>query len=1027
MYQRALLCVLIITASLLPAAAQQKEMKKWDPSPHIAPTEPLRPEAQLKKMKVPPGFEIQLVAADPDIRKPINLAFDAAGRLWVTETIEYPYPAKDGQGRDAVKILEDFGPDGRARKITTFADKLNIPIGVLPNTDGKGALIYHIPSIYGMRDTKGLGKADLREILYSGFGSDDTHGMTGEFQQGFDGWIYACHGYRNKSDVKSKNGETSISMTSGNTYRIKADGSRIEHYTHGQVNPFGLTLDPYGNLYSGDCHSRPLTMLIRGALYEHFANKHDGLGFAPHMNTFKEHSTALCGITYYAADQFPQEYFGKLFLGDVIQNRLNMYRLEWTGSTPKAILEDFMTSQDPWFRPVDVKLGPDGCLYVADFYNRVIGHYELPLDHPARDRDKGRIWRIVWRGKSDKSTGTNPQREPQIVVNLLTADVKTLVGMLAHANLSTRLHAADQLVARGGKEAISLLVPLVKDIGETGSITQKVHAMWVLERLGKLDDVVLDRALESAAAHPRVHALRILTDRKSWTDSQRDKIHASLSDKSPFVQRVATEALATHPAAEHVQPLARLWSEVPEEDTHLHHAVRLALRQQLRKSEVWKSISTSFDKVLKKPQPAIIDVCLGVHNAESAEYLQRTMSATPRYYDQSREFTRYIIRHGDKDSLSWAIGFAESAGKTDLVHAGNVLQAALQAGQERGIKLSMEDQASVEHTVKELLSTPTNFKVVQTGAEIAGFAKIAKVQPDVLALVTRPKIPDALRKAAIVALVEIDAKKAIEPLSTMLLNESEIVTMREQIASALASTNNADAHAALVQALQNSPARLQTTIALGMVGSPQGGERLLQAIETGKASPRLLQNENIGFRLLKAKVANVQKRMDRLIKGLPPADQKIAEMISKKRESFVSFKAEAEAGQKVFQKNCGNCHQIAGQGAKIGPQLDGIGARGIERLLEDVLDPNRNVDVAFRTTIVSTKDGKTHSGLVLREEGNVLILADKDGKEVGIDKSLIDERAISPLSPMPSNIAELVSEAEFHHLMAYLLSQRGKK
>src|SRR6267142_134620 len=134
---------------------QPKDKPKWAPNPNIAPTEPLRPEAQVKKFRLPPGFEIQLVAADPDIRKPINIAFDAAGRLWVTETIEYPHPAKPGMERDAVKILEDFGPDGRARKITTFADKLNIPIGVIPTA--KGALVYSIPSIYHMTDSTGAG------------------------------------------------------------------------------------------------------------------------------------------------------------------------------------------------------------------------------------------------------------------------------------------------------------------------------------------------------------------------------------------------------------------------------------------------------------------------------------------------------------------------------------------------------------------------------------------------------------------------------------------------------------------------------------------------------------------------------------------------------------------------------------------------------------------------------------------------------------------------------------------------------
>src|SRR6516225_3591838 len=170
-----LVLVVTLATPTLFVGGQPTGKPKWDPSPHIAPTEPLRPEAQVKKFRLPPGFEIQLVASDPDIRKPLNIAFDSAGRLWLTETIEYPYPAKDGRGRDAVKILEDFGPDGKARKITTFADGLNIPIGVLPLS--KGALVYSIPNIWKLTDTAGNGHADKREVFVGGFGHRDTHGM----------------------------------------------------------------------------------------------------------------------------------------------------------------------------------------------------------------------------------------------------------------------------------------------------------------------------------------------------------------------------------------------------------------------------------------------------------------------------------------------------------------------------------------------------------------------------------------------------------------------------------------------------------------------------------------------------------------------------------------------------------------------------------------------------------------------------------------------------------------------------------
>ena len=180
-----------------------------------------------------------------------------------------------------------------------------------------------------------------------------------------------------------------ITMNSGNTYRMRPDGSHAEYFTHGQVNPFGLAFDPLGNLYSCDCHSRPVYQLLRGAYYPSFGKPDDGLGFGPEMVTHDHGSTGIAGISYYAADQFPEAYRGTVFIGNVVTNRINHDRIEWHGSTPKAIEQpDFVWSEDNWFRPVDIELGPDGALYVADFYNRIIGHYEVPLTHPGRDRDQ---------------------------------------------------------------------------------------------------------------------------------------------------------------------------------------------------------------------------------------------------------------------------------------------------------------------------------------------------------------------------------------------------------------------------------------------------------------------------------------------------------------------------------------------------------------------------------------------------------------------------------------------------------------
>ena len=378
----------------------------------------------------------------------MNIAFDDRGRLWLTETVEYPFPAKPGtKARDGIKILEDFGPDGRARKITTFAEGLNIPIGLIPMPGGNAALVHSIPTIDRFTDTDGDGKADKREVAYKTFGSRDTHGMTNAFNWGLDGWIYACHGFNNESNIKGEDGKA-IVMQSGNTYRFKPDGSHAEQFTHGQVNPFGLCFDPLGNLYSADCHSKPVYMLLRGAYYPSFGKPDDGLGFGPEMVQHDHGSTAISGVVYYAADQFPAEYRGNVFIGNVVTNRINRDTIDWHGSTPKGILQpDFLSSDDPWFRPVDLKLGPDGALYVADFYNKIIGHYEVSLTHPGRDRERGRVWRIVYRGEDGK-------RPIPPLPNFAEMDVSALTNELSSPNFARRVLATNQLVSDGGNEVV---------------------------------------------------------------------------------------------------------------------------------------------------------------------------------------------------------------------------------------------------------------------------------------------------------------------------------------------------------------------------------------------------------------------------------------------------------------------------------------------------------------------------------------------------------------------------------------------
>jgi putative heme-binding domain-containing protein len=294
-------------------------------------------------------------------------------------------------------------------------------------------------------------------------------------------------------------------------------------------------------------------------------------------------------------------------------------------------------------------------------------------------------------------------------------------------------------------------------------------------------------------------------------------------------------------------------------------------------------------------------------------------------------------------------------------------------------------------------------------------------------MASRRDRPEGQRVAAIKALAAIDVRRHAGVLGNIAADPDAPLPLREQAILILALANQPETRAQLLQALPVVPARLQNATASGLAGSREGAEKLLEAVASGKASARLLQDRIVSLRLQQAKVPGLKERLAKLTAGLPEAGRELQDLLNRRRQAFLATRKDPALGLKVFEKNCATCHQLAGQGAKIGPQLDGIGARGLDRLLEDTLDPNRNVDQAFRTTTLELKKGAVVSGLLVKEEGEVLVLADSQGKEVRVPRSEVAERTVTQMSPMPANFAEQIPEADFYNLLAYLLQQRAER
>jgi putative heme-binding domain-containing protein len=1180
----------------------------------VRPTGPLAPQEQAKTFHLPPGFEIQLVAAEPDIHKPMNMAFDAAGRLWVTTSIEYPFAAPtNAPGRDRLMIFEDFGPNGRARKVTEFAGGLNIPIGVYPFRSRSSlpdsalrtphsaftwkCIVWSIPHIWLMEDTDGDGRADRREPLYGPFDyTRDTHGNQASFRRGLDGWLYATHGFNNHSIVTGRDGHTE-DMQSGNTYRIRLDGSRIERHTFGQVNPFGLAFDPLGNLFSADCHSSPIYQLLRGAYYPSFGKPHDGLGFAPVTIQHTHGSTAICGITYVSDPAWPAEFQDNLLIGNVMTSRINRDRVEWRGSTSVGHeLEDFLRTDDPWFRPVDLQWGPDGALYVADFYNRIIGHYEVPLTHPGRDRERGRIWRIVYRGTVGRESARALTSRQEKVGSTesrptgLSDDLDALIAELGSTNPARRSLAMNELCDVHGEAAIRPVKRLLA--GRKANAFQRAHGLWVLHRLRALDEEEWMRAFQDDDPLVCVQALRVLAETPDWTSRQLENTLLGLLDEDAHVQRAAAQAIGSQPDFRNVQWLLKLLHEAGGADTHLRHVVRMALRDHLKVDGAFAQLDAGgwSDADLR----ALVDIALAVPSGPAAAFLLQHAGNTDA--DLNLRVLQHASRHGSLETVEQLAHVAQSRiprsygleQYQELERQFDLFRHVHDGWKQRGVPLpdtlrgwgtnivwtffgaldtyhswealpyephptaipwdtqprpcadgvTREVTSSIvhgEHLTGVLLSKPfalpvklsfwlcghngfpdrpdqrknvirlreegthtilaeafpprhdTARRITWDLAEHAGrrgyveavdgdtaraFAWIAFGGFEPLVSPLRPSEfqPRAMRDWMIAALdvagrvqvkelapnlgrwaapedantrtsegadpdfleaaartwAILDADTAVPRLARKIVAADCPAAYRERLGVILAEQNSAAARQAVAGAFRLVPTRVQQRWAVALAGSREGADTLLRAAEQGLVARALLGLAGLRNRIRAAEPNDWEARLQRLTQDLPADAAVRQQLVDDRKKSFEASQADKANGATLYNQLCAVCHQLGGQGALVGPQLDGIGNRGVERVLEDIIDPNRNVDHAFRSQIVVLKDGEIITGLLRREAGALLVLVDSTGKEIPVEKAKIESRRESETSLMPDNFGEAMSAEQMRDLVAFLV-QSGSR
>ena len=523
---------------------------------------PLPPEQSMQHIIVPGGFELQLFASEPDIKKPIAMAWDERGRLWIVETVDYPsnlLPPGE-RGNDRIVICEDTNGDGKADKFSVFADGLNLPTSL---TFANGGIIVHqSPQTLFLKDTDGDGKADVSQVLLTGWGRNDTHAVASNLQYGPDNWIWGTVGYSNFNGTV---GGQNVQLGQG-IYRFKADGSAMEQVRRMNNNTWGLGFNEAGIPFASTANGNPSNYMPIAARYYQPAGLTaaqlgpiaDSSRFLPvtpkvrEVDNFNAY-TAAAGHAVYTARSYPKEYWNRIaFVTEPTGHLVGQFNLTPNGADFSSHNPmNLFVSDDEYSAPIMAEVGPDGSVWVIDWYNYIIQHNPTPAGYqngpggayvnPLRDKQHGRIYRVVWKA------GKPSQQQ-----DLSKATPAQLVATLRNDNLLWRRHAQRLLVERGNRDVVAGLVGLIKDtsMDEIGLNVGAIHAIWTLQGLNALDsDAAARDAVAAALKHPSAGVRRNAVAALPHTAAGANALAAAdlLRDSDAQVRLAAMLALADTP------------------------------------------------------------------------------------------------------------------------------------------------------------------------------------------------------------------------------------------------------------------------------------------------------------------------------------------------------------------------------------------------------------------------------------------------------------------------------------------------
>ena len=972
---------------------------------------PTAPEKAAAKIVVPPEFNLNLVAAEPLIEKPISMDWDARGRLWVAETPEYPFRQDRTRApQDRISILDQPDAAGRMQRKTVFYEGLDLVTSMVLYRDG--VIVSQAPHIILLRDTKGTGKADERTVLYTGFGTNDTHAVISNLRWGMDGWIYATLGYT-RGNIYSGDRAKHFGTLSEGVIRFRPDGSAIEQFSSKGSNTWGVDTAPDGEIFFSQANGNhidhvvmPESALAKGRVGRttSFQNIEDHNRSFPLMDWKKQayvqidwvgNFTAAAGACIYDGGAWPAKYDYTFYVTEPTINLVHQDNLTPRGvsfvASKDAQFEgkEFVAGTDLWFRPIHTRVGPDGALYILDFYNQAAVHNDTrgprhdPKSNaavrPDRDHYFGRIWRMQ-----------HKQARVTDVPNLATADAAGLVAALNHPNMWVRLTAQRRLVETGQKDA----APALRALAQSGSATAfaKIHALWTLQGLGLLAAGEGQAALVAALGSP-------------------DPIVA----KNAF--QITTAQPAASPAPIETAAVGRLQDANPR--------VRLGALVALQNLPA----SPALAQAVVRAYPTFADAWLesaavGVAAKAPTVFLTAALDA-PATGNGTLvgQLATQIAREGDPAAVAGLVSLLAAK----PANADGLKQVILTT-LSRDYPNSAAAPAwtpELQKAFQILLGAPNRSLGVALLPLLSRWDQAGTLAGDTKTLVARLKeqlndanLPDGQRAEAAVSLLSVRKLDAeILPLVAAIPGSANAPALQRTVIEALGKVSDPLVGAELVKAYAKAPTELQDVILNELFKRSDWTLALLDGVKSGTVSLGGLGPVAIG-RLRTYSDLAVAKRANALIDELKGPEMKEKDALIAQFTPQVTQPGDVVKGRALFTQNCAICHKFNGQGKDVAPDLSGMGVHGPAELIIHVLDPNREVEPNYVAWSVETKDGETYDGVIARENRTSVTLRNSVG-EKEIPTSEIKRRRNTGLSLMPNGF-EALGAAGLRDILTYL-------